>query len=115
MKIFFLLFVISQLSFAQLSSSSSSEKYDTTDKEVLKNIDTTLTIKNSAAWEVKDREGKTFTWYESKPELSYRMVYSDTLITIFKSEGYTATRYNLYIGKSVKECLEKFNSKKKDK
>ena len=110
MKIIILIVVLfTSISFAQVELSK--EKYDSLktelDKDTLKNVDTKITVKLSKDSGIKDIKGKDFSFNQTANTESYRMIYSDSLIVLFKSQGYTASTQNIFVGASVDECFKK--------
>lgn len=107
MKTIILILALTAISFAQTKAKLDSVKANN-DKDTIKTaINTKIETKSATVL------GKSFSYKESAYPESWRMVYSDTLIALFKSEGFTATKYNLYIGKSVEECLKKLGEVKR--
>lgn len=103
MKTLSIIILFSGLSFAQISKDKAVLlKESLPDTVITTNIDT-VKIKMV----VKDKKNEIVEYNQTVTnKLSFRMIYNkEYLESIIFSDGYTATLYNIYIGKSLNDCL----------
>ena len=77
-------------------------------KDTIKTVVNKTVDKVSVKVKDKDNKDVDLNYNKTKNDDSYRMIYEDDnkVIDVFRSTGYTSTRYKIFVGNSFEDCMK---------